>query len=114
MIEIIGWIGTTIVLAAYFALSLGWMQPGIGFQLANVAGSCALLINGAHHGAMPSVAVNGAWLAISTFAIFRLIRIRSRTALSYHSAPKRYTVRQFPFDLRRRARRRGTTDGTLR
>lgn len=70
--EFVGWAGAATMLAAYLSVSMGWFQPGRGFQAANMVASCALLINGAYHGALPSVVINIVWFLISLFAFLRI------------------------------------------
>lgn len=69
--EASGWLGALTVLAGYAAFSLGWLRDNRIFQICNLAGSAALLINGYHHGAMPSVVVNTVWGLISIIALVR-------------------------------------------
>jgi hypothetical protein len=74
--ELSGWIGALAVLAGYAAFSLGLIANGPLFQGCNVSGSIALILNGYHHGAWPSVILNVAWAAISTVALFRVLKAR--------------------------------------
>ncbi|MFD1210601.1 hypothetical protein ACFQ36_00915 [Arthrobacter sp. GCM10027362] len=69
-----GWLGALIVLAAYAAFSMGLIHNGRLFQSANLVGSSALLVNGAYHGAWPSVTTNSVWCLISIVALARLQR----------------------------------------
>ncbi|MET3932341.1 YgjV family protein [Arthrobacter sp. OAP107] len=73
--EISGWAGAVAILSAYLAVSMGWLKAGKGFQIANLLGSCAFIINGAFHEAWPSVVTNVAWFLISAVA---LVRMRSQ------------------------------------
>lgn len=73
--EISGWAGAVAILSAYLAVSMGWLKAGKGFQVANLLGSCAFIINGAFHEAWPSVVTNVAWFLISAVA---LVRMRSQ------------------------------------
>ncbi|MCU1566355.1 MAG: hypothetical protein JWQ56_1292 [Pseudarthrobacter sp.] len=79
--ELAGWCGAVIVLAGYAAFSLGWIGSGRIFQLCNLGGSAALLINGGYHGAWPSVALNLAWGGIAAVAFIRFQGMAGRTAL---------------------------------
>ncbi|MET3719234.1 hypothetical protein [Arthrobacter sp. UYEF21] len=78
--EASGWFGALAVLAGYLLFSVGRIPNGRTFQSANLVGAVALLVNGAYHGAWPSVVTNIAWCAIAITALIRLQRIR-------HSAP---------------------------
>ena len=60
-----GWLGAALLLAAYALVSSG--RLGVGgrpYQSLNLAGALLLALNSAYHGALPSVAVNGIWIAI--------------------------------------------------
>ncbi|HKU12053.1 MAG TPA: hypothetical protein VJQ61_12635 [Sinomonas sp.] len=70
--EIVGWFGAVAVLVAYLSVSMGWLRPTRRFQVANLIGSCAFIINGAFHGAWPSVVTNIAWGLISVIALVRM------------------------------------------
>lgn len=70
--EIAGWAGAAAILSAYLAVSMGWLKAGKGFQVANLFGSVAFIINGTLHGAWPSVVTNVAWFLISAVALVRL------------------------------------------
>jgi hypothetical protein len=78
--EISGWVGAVAILSAYLAVSMGWLQAGRGFQAANLAGSCAFMINGAFHEAWPSVVTNAAWFLISAAALVRMTALRGPVA----------------------------------
>jgi hypothetical protein len=75
--EIVGWAGAVAILGAYLAVSMGWLKAGRRFQLANLLGACAFIVNSAFHGAWPSVATNIAWLLISTIALLRMPSTRT-------------------------------------
>lgn len=84
--EIAGWAGAAAILSAYLAVSMGWLKAGKGFQVANLFGSVAFIINGTVHGAWPSVVTNVAWFLISAVA---LVRMRSDEApLAAADAPQ--------------------------
>lgn len=70
--EIAGWAGAAAILSAYLTVSMGWLKAGKAFQTANLVGASAFIINGAFHGAWPSVATNVAWCLISAVALFRM------------------------------------------
>ncbi|WP_411374682.1 CBU_0592 family membrane protein [Arthrobacter sp. MPF02] len=82
--EVAGWGGAVAILSAYLAVSMGWWKAGQGFQTANLVGSCAFIVNGAFHGAWPSVVTNVAWFLISAVALFRM---RSAREPSVGEAP---------------------------
>ncbi|HKU32176.1 MAG TPA: hypothetical protein VJQ60_16975 [Arthrobacter sp.] len=70
--EIAGWFGAVLILAAYLAVSMGWLKTGRRFQAANLVGACAFIVNGSVHGAWPSVVTNIAWFLISLIALLRM------------------------------------------
>ena len=70
--EIAGWSGAVLILSAYLSVSMGWLKAGIRFQVANLIGACAFIVNGAVHEAWPSVVTNVAWCLISAVAILRM------------------------------------------
>ncbi|MFA5933259.1 MAG: hypothetical protein WCV81_03260 [Microgenomates group bacterium] len=57
--EIIGWIGTGLVLLAYFLVSTRRIAPtSKEYQLINLFGALGIIINSAIHMAIPSVGLN--------------------------------------------------------
>lgn len=77
-IDIVGWIGAALVLAAYALLSAGKLEArGIAYQGMNVLGAMGMLINGYVRGAFPSAALNVVWMGIG---IYVLLKYRGRTA----------------------------------
>ncbi len=72
--EVIGWVGTVFILIGYLLLSVGRITNGRMYQLFNLVGAVGLLINGAVHGAWPSVILNVVWSAIAVFALVQLLR----------------------------------------
>lgn len=70
--EVVGWAGAIAILGAFLAVSMGWLKAGKRFQLANLLGACAFVVNSAFHGVWPSVATNVAWFLISVVALFRM------------------------------------------
>jgi hypothetical protein len=70
--EIAGWSGAVLILSAYLCVSMGWVKAGKRFQVANLIGACAFIVNGAVHEAWPSVVTNVAWCLISAIAILRM------------------------------------------
>jgi hypothetical protein len=86
--ELSGWLGALVVLAGYTAFSLGGIANGRLFQACNLSGSAALILNGAYHGAWPSVALNVAWATISSIALLRVLRAgRSAASIGVVPAP---------------------------
>jgi hypothetical protein len=72
LIEVIGWIGALLILAAYGLISAGKL-PGrsLSYQVMNVAGAMCLIVNSGWNGAMPSAALNVVWMCIGLFTILQ-------------------------------------------
>jgi hypothetical protein len=80
VVDILGWVGVVVLLAAYWAVSTRRMEgSGIAFQLLNIAGAALLIVNSYDHGALPSVSVNVAWMAIGGYALMRALLARQET-----------------------------------
>ncbi|MFC0181578.1 hypothetical protein SAMN04515674_104165 [Pseudarcicella hirudinis] len=72
IIEIIGWVGSVLIVGAFGLNSLGKIaSTSIEYQLANIFGGLCFVINTIHHSAYPSAFVNVVWVFIALFAIFR-------------------------------------------
>ena len=84
--EIAGWSGAVLILSAYLSVSMGWLKAGKRFQVANLIGACAFIINGAVHEAWPSVVTNIAWCLISAIAILRMRATRDVPAAAVEAA----------------------------
>ncbi|AFK05086.1 hypothetical protein Emtol_3960 [Emticicia oligotrophica DSM 17448] len=72
IIEIIGWIGSVLIVGSYFFNIQGKLDAkDIRYILANLIGGICFIINTYAHNAYPSVAVNIVWVIIALAAIFR-------------------------------------------
>jgi hypothetical protein len=70
LIEIGGWIGAAVLLAAYFLVSRGRVNAqGVPFQGMNLGASLLLMLNSWVNRAYPSAFVNLVWMGIAVFAI---------------------------------------------
>jgi hypothetical protein len=71
-IEIIGWIGSVMVLLAY-GLNINKMlaSDALLYYLLNIGGSACLVLNTLVHHAIPSAVVNIIWVFIATTALAR-------------------------------------------
>lgn len=75
--EIIGWGGTLAILLAYLLVSTKKIaSDSKEYQMLNLFGAVGIIINSGYHGAIPSVGLNIAWLAISIFALYRIFSKR--------------------------------------
>jgi hypothetical protein len=71
-VDICGWAGMLLILAAYALLSNGKMQARSAlYQWMNVAGAAGLIVNSGWNSAWPSVTLNVIWLAIAVQALWR-------------------------------------------
>jgi hypothetical protein len=74
-VEIVGWIGASLILLAYLLLSAGRLTgQSLLYQGMNVVGAAGFVVNGWWHGALPSAALNVLWLMIGAFASVRILR----------------------------------------
>lgn len=70
-VDICGWAGTVLILAAYALLSNGKMQARSAlYQGMNVAGAAGLILNSGWNNAWPSATLNVVWLAIAVLALW--------------------------------------------
>jgi hypothetical protein len=77
LVEIAGWIGALLILAAYLLLSMGKVtgQSAL-YQAMNVVGAAGFIVNGWWHGAIPSASLNVVWMAIGAIALVRIAQRR--------------------------------------
>lgn len=76
-VEIAGWAGALLILAAYLFLSMGKLTgQSLTYQAMNVVGAAGFVINGWWHRALPSASLNVLWLIIGVFASWRILRKR--------------------------------------
>ena len=72
LIEVLGWIGATLILLSYGLLTLRRLgTESASYQWMNLAGAAGLIVNGAWNGAFPSVFLNVVWLGIALYALTR-------------------------------------------
>lgn len=70
--EIVGWLGTIAIMAAYCLVSLGKISPVSKiYQLLNLFGAGFVIINVAFHSALPSVALNTIWFFIALYSLIK-------------------------------------------
>ena len=81
LVEVIGWAGAVLIVTAYAQAARGrWPATGRQSALINVVAGVCLVINGAYHGAFPSVGLNTVWAVIGVLALTRSARGRRRQA----------------------------------
>jgi hypothetical protein len=73
LIDLIGWIGSVEVIAAYGLNSYQKIKSdSIYFQVLNLTGGVFLIINTIYYHAYPSAFINVVWVIIATIAIARM------------------------------------------
>ena len=77
-VDIIGWVGSVCVLAAYGMLSLHKLNAKSKmYQILNIFGSICLIINTIFYSAYPSTFVNIVWMLIGIFALLNIFKSRN-------------------------------------
>jgi hypothetical protein len=72
ILEIIGWLGTILILVAYFLVSIKKIGPtSEKYQLLNLFGAIGVGLNSLVHRALPSVGINLVWILIAIYALIR-------------------------------------------
>ena len=75
LIDVIGWIGSVEVIAAYGLNSYQKIKSdSLLFQLLNLTGGFFLIINTLYYHAFPSAFIKVVWLIIASMAILQLLR----------------------------------------
>ncbi|HKT18158.1 MAG TPA: hypothetical protein VJR47_08960 [Stellaceae bacterium] len=72
-----GLLGAALLLTAYFATQQRWLSAGDWrFPLANLVGSCLILVSLATQWNWPAGVIEAAWAAISLMGLVRSLRAR--------------------------------------
>ena len=73
LVEIAGWAGAGLILAAYLLVSMGKLtgQSPL-FQWMNLVGAAGFVVNSGYHGAIPSAALNVIWMLIGGISLWRI------------------------------------------
>jgi len=80
LIEILGWTGSVLVIAAYALNSYQKIKSdSIVFQLMNLFGGAFLIIYTLYKGAFASTVINIVWVVIAVSAIVRALITRKST-----------------------------------
>ncbi|PZR26324.1 MAG: hypothetical protein DI538_26575 [Azospira oryzae] len=73
LIDIIGWIGSIEVIAAYGLNSYQQIKTdSVLFQLLNLTGALFLIVNTVYYHAYPSAFINIVWVIIAVLSLVRL------------------------------------------
>lgn len=71
-VEIAGWIAMALILLAYWLLSTERVNSRSAFyQIINILGAAGFILNSGWNGALPSAALNVAWMGIGFYALWR-------------------------------------------
>jgi hypothetical protein len=82
-IDILGWIGSILLIAAYWMVSRGRIDPkSTIYHGLNIVASLFLTVNTIYYGALPSATVNAIWIFIGLYYIGQLYRQRKKTSES--------------------------------
>lgn len=79
--DVIGWAGTSSLIAGYVLVSSRGKPPGILFQCFNIFGGAGLIVNGVYHSAWPIVGLNVVWFTIGAVSLLQLLLKRRSTRL---------------------------------
>lgn len=72
IIDIIGWLGSILVVTAYALNIYGKLSAeSPAYYALNICGSACLIVNTLYHHAIPSMVVNVVWIGIAVVAIFK-------------------------------------------
>lgn len=78
--DIVGLLGTLMILAAYFLLQAGRLPGnGLPYQLLNLFGAAAILATLLGTFNLSVFLLEAAWIAVSAFGIFRTLQARRRS-----------------------------------
>ena len=73
VVEIVGWAGALLILAAYVLVSIGRLTGSSpAFQWMNLFGAAGFIVNGWWHNALPSTVLNVVWMVFAGVALWRL------------------------------------------
>jgi hypothetical protein len=69
-VEVIGWVGATLIVGAYALLSGGRLKAeSLTYHLVNILGAAGCMLNSGWNGALPSAALNIIWIGIGINAL---------------------------------------------
>ena len=75
LVDILGWVGTCLVLAAYTLNALGRIRlTGWQYPAMNVAGGAGLILNAVSNAAWPLVALNAVWIVVGLIGLVAFCR----------------------------------------
>lgn len=82
LVNVVGWTGMALLISAYGLVTAGRIHgTGLPFQLMNLVGGAALMVNSAYYGAWPSAVLNVVWVGIGIVGLVRSNRVQHRGEL---------------------------------
>lgn len=80
-VDIVGWAGAVLVLAAYGLVSTKRLDgDSVAYQALNVAGAAGMVINTYVRGALPSAALNVIWIGVGLYVLAKVVLRRRQDA----------------------------------
>ena len=84
-IEIIGWIGASLIVGAYALLSSGRLSGEAKvYHYMNIVGAVGFVVNSGWNGAYPSAALNVVWIGIGGYALLQRRRPPVKSGAPVH------------------------------
>lgn len=75
VIEIVGWIGTVLIVGAYFLLTGGKLKSdSAAYQGMNLLGALGIVVNALANNAYPPAALNITWSFIAVYGLVKAFR----------------------------------------
>jgi len=82
LVNVVGWIGMALLIGAYGLVTAAKiLGTSLQFQLMNLVGGGALMVNSAYYGAWPSAVLNMVWVVIGVVGLLRSGRVKERREL---------------------------------
>lgn len=76
LLAAVGWIGAALLLAGHALVSTSRLSgDGLPYQVVNLVGAVALMVNSAYNAAWPSAGLNLVWAVIGVAALVKLARV---------------------------------------
>jgi hypothetical protein len=84
-IEVIGWIGASLIVGAYALLSSGKVSGDSRlYHYMNIVGAAGFVVNSGWNGAYPSAALNVVWIGIGAYALAQRRRPQAGSSAPIH------------------------------
>jgi len=84
-VEIVGWIGATLIVGAYALLSAGKLRgDSRTYHVMNIVGAAGFVVNSGWNGAYPSAALNVVWIGIGAYALLQRRRLPVKGGAAIH------------------------------